>query len=155
MRYFPDSLTERESDLLAQRLQSDIATRGWGFWAVEVKLTKQFIGFVGLSEPAADLPCSPCVEIGWRLAKEHWGHGFATEAAQESLRIAFETLNLEQVVSFTATSNKPSIAVMERIGLQNEKEKFMHPRLPEDHQLAEHVLYRLRQSRWRALALVE
>ena len=148
MAYFPNTLSQDQSDAVAHKCKSFIAKKGWGFWAVELKSTKEFIGFVGLYEPDDDLPCSPCVEIGWRLLKQHWGNGYATEAANTSLDYAFNTLNLDQVVSFTAVSNKPSRAVMERIGMQNSQQNFMHPALAKSHPLAEHVFYALRRSNW-------
>src|SRR5687767_6508609 len=92
--YFPFPIDRTASDAMVDRCQSLIAERGWGFWAAELKQTAQFIGFVGLHIPAAELPFSPCVEIGWRLAFQYWGKGYATEAALGSLRIGFERLNL-------------------------------------------------------------
>ncbi|MBS1213448.1 MAG: family N-acetyltransferase, partial [Proteobacteria bacterium] len=81
MEYFPAILSRNESNELAERMRSLIAERGWGFWVAERKLSGEFIGVVGLHIPAANLPFSPCVEIGWRLAFPFWGHGYATEAA--------------------------------------------------------------------------
>lgn len=152
MRFFETRLSKAQSDVQFDRLQKFIASRGWGFWAVENKLNKQFLGFVGLNEPSVELPFSPCVEIGWRLVKECWGQGYATEAAKTALEFAFETLDLQEVVSFTASSNLPSIKVMQSIGMSESDERFMHPSLPKGHYLAEHVLYRLAQSDWRGLA---
>ncbi len=103
-----------------------------------------FIGYVGLSVPAFDAHFTPCVEIGWRLAKEHWGHGYASEAAAASLRFAFEQLKLKQIVSFTVPLNRRSIRVMERIGMARDRAgDFEHPRLSPGHPLRRHVLYRI------------
>ncbi|MFZ1873765.1 MAG: GNAT family N-acetyltransferase [Chania sp.] len=142
MTYFPAVLTRAESDALADRIRQLMQRQGWGFWAVEIKGGAPFIGFVGLAIPGDDLPCSPCVEIGWRLAAEHWGQGYASEAAKGVLSFAFNTLNLAEVVSFTAEINQPSRRVMERIGMTYSGETFDHPRLAVGHPLRKHVLYR-------------
>lgn len=145
MRNFPSPLSRAESDALADRCASWIAARGWGFWAVETKATGAFIGFVGLHVPSDALPFSPCVEIGWRLAFEHWGKGFAYEAAQGALDVAFQNLGLDAMVSFTAVGNARSRAVMERLGM-SASGTFQHPLLPEHHPLRLHCLYRLARS---------
>lgn len=142
MEYLPDLLTRQASDELVQRIQTEIEQRGWGFWAVEVKGGAPFIGFAGLHVPAAALPFSPCVEIGWRLVAAHWGQGYATEAARGALRVGFELLELAEIVSFTTVNNRRSSRVMERIGMHYSGE-FEHPGLSEGHPLRPHVLYRL------------
>jgi RimJ/RimL family protein N-acetyltransferase len=147
MEFLPSILDRAASDAMIDRLQTKIADRGWGFWAVELKQDKQFIGFVGLEIPRADLPFSPCVEIGWRLAFEYWGKGYATEAAQAALKVVFEQLELSEIVSFTALSNHRSSAVMERLGMNREAETFEHPSLPIGHPLREHCLYRLSRGK--------
>ena len=143
MRYFPAMLSREESDGMAYRCQALIEQRGWGFWATEEQATGEFIGFIGLHTPAAELPCSPCVEVGWRLKKSHWGMGLATEGAAASLSCAFQTLNLPEVVSFTSVHNLRSEAVMQRLGMQRDGSTFAHPSIPRDHWLSEHCLYRL------------
>jgi len=148
MAYHPEPLSTTESDALAMRLQGLIEERGWGLWAVELLETGQFIGYVGLHVPKPDLPCSPCVEIGWRLATPFWNKGYATEAAREALRFAFEDLKLEEVVSFSAASNYRSIALMLRIGMSYSNEKFQHPAIEMGSQLREHVLLRLTSGSW-------
>ena len=148
MAHFPAVLSREASDALLDRLQSRIATQGWGFWAVERRDTRQFIGFTGLQTPALPLPFSPCVEIGWRLAFEHWGRGLATEAAQAALWAGFERLQLQEIVSFTAVANRRSQAVMQRLGMQPAAATFMHPALAPSSPLREHCLYRLDRLRW-------
>lgn len=143
MAFFPALLTRAESDAMADRCQALIAERGWGFWAVETKATREFIGFVGLHAVAPELPFAPGVEIGWRLAVKHWGKGFATEAAGGALRVGFEQLGLPEIVSFTAVGNMRSRAVMERLGMLEAKETFEHPKIPVGHVLRTHCLYRL------------
>ncbi len=148
MQYFPMLLSRAESDEIAEKCHALIAQRGWGFWAVSLKESDDFMGFVGLHIPSIKLPFSPCVEIGWRLNKHYWGKGYATEAALASLGFAFEELKLDEVVSFTAVVNAPSRAVMERIGMINTGNNFMHPSVPPGHELAEHVLYKINRVRW-------
>lgn len=143
MRYFPSVLTDEQSRDIADRCRELINQRGWGFWAAEVKATNEFAGFIGLHVPSAELPCSPCVEIGWRLARDFWGKGFATEGAQAALDFAFNELSLPEVVAFTAHSNKRSERVMQRLGMLRDDKTFEHPELPEGHALQQHVLYRI------------
>ncbi|WP_373542814.1 GNAT family N-acetyltransferase [Chamaesiphon sp.] len=150
MEFFPNLLDRAASDAMVDRLEALINERGWGLWAVETLASNQFIGFVGLHIPKADLPCSPCVEIGWRLAYEYWGKGYATEAARDVLKVGFDRLALSEIVSFTATINRRSRAVMERLGLKLAAETFEHPIVPEGHILREHVLYRLSRERWKS-----
>jgi RimJ/RimL family protein N-acetyltransferase len=144
MEFLPSRLTREESDAMADRFEALISERGWGFWAVESKTDGSFIGFVGLHVPAARLPFSPCTEVGWRLAFDHWGYGYATEAARAALRVGFETLGLDEIVSFTAVANRRSRAVMERLGMK-QSGLFEHPGVPVGSPLREHCLYRARK----------
>ncbi len=148
MAHFPTTLDRNASNAMALRCQSLIAERGWGLWALEEKSSGHFIGFTGLHIPEADLPFSPCVEIGWRLAKRFWGKGFATEAARQALKTGFGALNLSEIVSFTTVGNRQSRAVMERLGMQQDQQTFEHPAIPVGHSLREHCLYRLSQTQW-------
>src|SRR5690554_5342958 len=147
MRYFPRTLNETESNRLAQRLEASIAKRGWGFWAVERKKDRCFIGIAGLSS-VDNLPCSPSVEIGWRLARTVWRQGYGTEAAQAALHFAFATLGLEEVVAFTPVGNRASRALMEKLHMRDSRRNFAHPELPHGHPLGEHVLYRIARPQW-------
>jgi RimJ/RimL family protein N-acetyltransferase len=153
MRFFPATLELDASNALAQRCRNNIARRGWGLWAVERKSDAEFLGFVGLEEPSAALPFAPCVEVGWRLGQEFWGFGYATEAAKAALRFGFETLDLHEIVSFTALTNTPSRAVMRRLGMHNSEQDFEHPNVPTGHPLRTHCLYRLSRQQWRELTL--
>lgn len=145
MQFFPNLLTPQESLNLIQKISSLIHEKGWGFWAVELRETHQFIGFIGLHHQPEQFDFSPCVEIGWRLAKEFWKQGYATEGSKAALDYAFNVLNLDKIVSFTATPNKPSQAVMERLGMQKVK-NFNHPKVPLHHELRVHVLYEITNS---------
>lgn len=145
MEYFPATLSRAESDALAARCQAFIAERGWGLWAVETKKF-EFIGFVGLNIPNYELPFSPCVEVGWRLSRRYWGRGYATEAAREALRVGFERLGFEEIVSFTALANVRSRSVMQRIGMRDTGEIFNHPKIARHNPLCRHCLYRLTRN---------
>lgn len=150
MEFFPATLDRAASDVMADRCASLIAERGWGFWATELKSSGQFIGFVGLHIPTAELPFSPCVEVGWRLGFQYRGKGYATEAAQGALRVGFERLNLPEIVSFTAVANLRSRAVMERLGMREAPGTFEHPHVPAGSALRVHCLYRLPRELWKA-----
>ncbi|KHD08019.1 GCN5 family acetyltransferase [Candidatus Thiomargarita nelsonii] len=149
MEYYPSVLSEDESNAMAHKFESLISERSWGFWAVELIDENKFIGFVGLHKPTYELPVTPCIEIGWRLAKEYWGKGYATEAARVALKFAFEELGLNEVYSFTSVSNKKSWSVMVRLGMQNTGANFEHPIIPESHPLREHVLYKITKAQWK------
>ena len=154
--FFPRVQTREESDADAARVQKAIEERGWGFWAVEVRGGASFIGFVGLSIPRFEAhftsPQAPCVEIGWRLLKEHWGKGYVSEAAVECLRFGFEKLTLQEIVAFTVPLNVRSRAVMERIGMSRDPaDDFDHPNLEPGHPLRRHVLYRMNRWDWARL----
>ncbi len=151
MRYYPACLTILQSNHLAQKLATLIEKRGWGLWALELKESGEFIGFSGLHQPEADLPFNPCVEIGWRLAKEYWGKGYATEAAQVALEFAFNNLGLSEVISFTSKQNSRSSSVMQRLSMINTQQNFQHPGIKEGQPLREHVLYKITRQQWQDL----
>jgi len=108
MEFFPNRLDRAASDALAGRIEAKIAERGWGLWAAEIRATGEFIGFIGLQPTSAELPCSPCIEVGWRLAQPYWGKGFATEGARAALRFGFEKRGLDEIVSLTVPANRLS-----------------------------------------------
>ncbi|MDP9055464.1 MAG: GNAT family N-acetyltransferase [Acidobacteriota bacterium] len=143
MEFFPKTLTRDESDETADRIEKGFAKHGFGLYALELRETGQFIGFAGLAVPEFDAPFMPRVEIGWRLAFEHWGRGLATEAAREALRYGFGELGLTEIVAFTVPANSRSRRVMENIGMMRDPAgDFEHPRIAESHPLRRHVLYR-------------
>ena len=151
MRHFPAPATREQIAGMVSRHRDNLAAGRPGLYAVEVAETRTFIGFVGLAVPRFEAPFMPCVEIGWRLRREAWGHGFATEAAARALAHGFETLRLPEIVSFTTVANEPSRAVMRRLGMQHDPaEDFDHPSIPEGHPMRRHVLYRLTAEQWRA-----
>ena len=149
MEHFPSTLTRAESDRLVERISAGFLEHGFGLWAVEVLGVAPFIGFTGLSAPTFDAHFTPAVEIGWRLAREHWGKGYATEGAQAAL--AAGAFGLDEVVSFAARGNLRSRRVMERLGMSHDAaDDFHYPRLPVGHPLGPHVLYRLTSEHRRA-----
>lgn len=144
-RFFASTLTREESDAAIDRLVQHHEEHGFTFWAVEVPGVAPFIGFIGLIHTPFEDHFTPAVEIGWRLAREHWGHGYATEGAREALRYGFECLGLEEIVSFAVEDNWRSRAVMDRIGMTHDPaDDFDHPGLAEDDPQRRHVLYRAR-----------
>jgi RimJ/RimL family protein N-acetyltransferase len=150
MEFMPTALSREETDRLADRIESHFANHGFGLCAAETRQDSRFIGFIGLSVPTFEAAFTPCVEIGWRLSAEYWGRGLATEGAAAMVRYAFETLQLEALVSFTVPGNSRSRHVMEKIGMSRDPvEDFDHPKLPLGHPLRRHVLYRLSRPRVR------
>ncbi len=145
MEYFPSPLSRTESDALADRIEAHFTKHRFGLWAVEIPSVSPFAGYVGLAVPSFQAHFTPCVEIGWRLARERWGKGYATEGARAVLAFGFDELKLDEIVSFTTASNLRSRRVMDRIGMTHSVEDdFDHPALPEGHPLRPHVLYRIR-----------
>ena len=143
MRYFPALRDQAESAASMKRIEASFDTQGFGFWAMDLP-GAGFIGFCGLAVPGFAAPFMPCVEIGWRMARAHWGNGYATEAAQASLADGFSRLGLTEIVAFTAEGNLPSRRVMERIGMTRDPSgDFDHPSVPPGHALERHVRYRV------------
>jgi RimJ/RimL family protein N-acetyltransferase len=148
MEHFPALLSREESDAAAARIEAHFERHGFGLWAVEVVGVAPFAGFIGLNTPRFEALFTPCVEIGWRLAAEHWGRGYATEGARAAVAFGFESLLLHEVVSFTAVGNLASRRVMEKIGMMRDAGgDFDHPLVPPGHRLSRHVLYRVSRRR--------
>ncbi len=145
MRYFLKKLNAEEATAFLQRLKDAIETRGWGLYAVELKATGEFIGFIGLHIHPPEFEIADAPEIGWRLLAQYWHQGYATEGAKAVLKHAFRNLRLDKVISFTASLNTPSERLMQRIGMEKVRE-FNHPLVPADHPLNHHVLYEIHRS---------
>lgn len=139
MHYFPATLSDAETEAFYNRIQDEFNLKGWGLYAVELKSTGEFIGYVGLHEIGFDADFTPGIEIGWRLAADYHNQGYATEAAKAVLKLAKE-LGIGRLYSFTAKINIPSERVMQKIGMTKVGE-FDHPKLAEDSPLLTHVLY--------------
>ena len=142
MRFFPAPISRAASDALIDRIESCFDRLGYGLWALEVAATGEFIGFTGLNPMPDGVPGAGGVEIGWRLAKRAWHHGYATEAARAALGVAFDGVGVAEIWSMTAVLNQPSQAVMRRLGM-TEVARFAHPRMPPGHPLQPHVTYHL------------
>ncbi len=153
MQYFPAPLSYQESASLVERCQKHFDEYGFGLWAVELKETAEFAGFIGLAVPQFTAYFTPCVEIGWRLAAPYWNQGYATEGAQAALDFGFDQCNLKEVLSFTVPANVASRRVMEKIGMSY-IDNFDHPALPGDDPLCRHVLYRITKQERDALQAV-
>lgn len=144
MEHFPATLDRAASDALAGRIGEHFDRHGWGLWALEVPGVTAFAGYVGLAVPRFDAPFMPAVEIGWRLARDHWGRGYASEGARRVLDFAFAEAGLAEVVSFTVPANQRSWSVMERIGMARDPDSdFDHPLLSVGHPLRRHWLWRI------------
>jgi 3-dehydroquinate dehydratase/shikimate dehydrogenase len=147
MKYFPSLLTKKESNYLAEKIQQELQEKEYGFWAIEVPNISSFIGLVGLHYPDFKAHFTPCVEIGWRLAYEYWGKGYAFEAATKIIEYAFNELKLNEIVSFTTIDNIPSRNLMEKLEMtHNPQDDFKPPKIPKNHSTSSHVLYRLNNS---------
>jgi ribosomal-protein-alanine N-acetyltransferase len=152
MEHFPDLLTREQSDAMVDRCVEQIQCSGYGLWAVEVRTSGEFIGCVGLAVPTWEAAFTPCTEIGWRLARSAWGHGYASEAAGAALATAFGAVGLQEVLSFTTTRNLRSQQVMQRIAMTRDpSEDFNHPRVA-DGPLRRHLLYRISRADWQRRA---
>ena len=150
MEHFPAVSTREESDAAVDRIVARMEQQGFGLWAVELPGLAAFVGFIGLNRADAILGY-PAVEIGWRLAAQHWGRGYATEGARASLAHAFDSLDLDEVVSFATTANDRSRHVMEKIGMTRRPEDdFDHPNVPPAWKGRRHVLYRITRDQWRS-----
>lgn len=141
MRYLLP-LSRQGSDEMLDRIDAHFAAHGWGLWALEDRQSARLLGLCGLATLAADLPCAPAVEIGWRLTTPAHGNGLAREAASAALRFGFERLGLTRIVSFTVPANTASWGLMQRLGMRRTG-TFAHPRVPPEHPLRQHILYEI------------
>jgi len=145
MEFFPSLLTREQTLAQISHITMAIAENGYGFFAVERKDTHQFIGFAGLNYVKFESDFTPCTEIGWRLSRENWGFGFATEAAKACLEFGFDKLNLNTIYAFTALNNARSENVMKKIGMQKQG-TFDHPLVPADSPVRRHLLYKINRD---------
>lgn len=146
--FFPSTLDRASSDALVDRIEERFAAQGFGLWALEVTQTGQFIGFTGLNPMPPGVPGAGGMEVGWRLARPAWHHGYATEAARAALSVAFDEVGLGEIWSMTAVLNQPSQAVMRRLGM-TEAARFEHPNVIAGHRLRPHVAYHLARPQGR------
>jgi len=150
MRYRLSPLGSRESDELIEEIEACFDKNGFGLWAVERTEDSRLLGFAGLATSDFGAPFCPAVDVGWRLARDAWGYGYATEAAIASLDYAFGELRLSEVVAHTTSHNQPSRAVMRRLGMTHDStDDFDGPWYPVGHSLRRFVLYRMPERNWR------
>ncbi len=142
MKYFPAPLTDAETEAFYSRIQEEFERKGWGLYAVELRGTGEFIGYVGLHEIGFEADFAPGIEIGWRLAADYHNRGYATEAAKGVLKLA-KMQGVTELYSFTSEINRPSERVMQKIGMEKVG-KFSHPKLTADSPLSRHILYKIR-----------
>ncbi|GAB5525626.1 MAG: GNAT family N-acetyltransferase [Roseivirga sp.] len=142
MEFFPSTLSLQQTKEAIGRYQRHFKTHGFGWYAVDLLATDTFIGFIGFSKTEMDVSFSPCIEIGWRLAKPYWGKGLATEGAQICLNYGWHTLGFTEVYSFTASINQRSARVMKKLGMVYQG-TFLHPKVEKGHSLEEHRLYKV------------
>jgi RimJ/RimL family protein N-acetyltransferase len=155
MQHFVAPLTRAASDALVDRIRIGWAANGFGLWAVERRADGRLLGFTGLALHTFEAPFTPAVEVGWRFAPDGWGQGLATQAARAALAFGFETVRLDEILSWTTVANERSRRVMERLGMiRDPAADFDHPNIPVGHPIRPHVLYRLSRAEWLARARV-
>lgn len=145
MEYFPNTLNVEETKAFYDRILDEFKEFGFGLYAVEEKDTNRFIGFIGFHRAAFEADFTPCVEIGWRLNKEAWGKGYASEGARACLLYGLDSLGFDEVFSFTADINEPSKKVMKKLSLSFVK-TFDHPNVGSSSPLCKHVLYHIKPN---------
>jgi RimJ/RimL family protein N-acetyltransferase len=149
MEHFPGVLTREESDQLIRHMELHFEEFGFGLWAVEIRWAEKLIGFAGLAVPTFNTHFTPAVEVGWRLTRDEWGNGYATEAARAAIGFGFEHARIEEILSWTVPANERSQRVMARLGMKRTPElDFDHPRFLEDERLRRHIVYRLTREDW-------
>lgn len=149
MEFFPSLMTAEESNAFAEKIIIELQEKQYGLWAVEIPNVASFIGFIGLHYQDFPAKFTPCIEIGWRLAYEYWKKGYATEGGKAALDYGFNTLGINEIVSFTYEKNQRSTAVMNRLGLTRQPQNdFEHPKLAPGHWLRPHVFYHILKDQW-------
>jgi RimJ/RimL family protein N-acetyltransferase len=147
MEHFPSTLTRKESRRSIEIIEARFDELGYGLWAAEVPGLASCVGFIGLNPVTFDAPFAPAVEVGWRLGRRYWGHGYATEGARAALAFGFDTLGLDEIVSFTTPGNRRSWRVMQKLGMTRDPaDDFDHPVIADGHPLRRHVLYRISRT---------
>ncbi len=144
MKYFPKTLSAEETTVFYESIIAELKECGFGLYAVEIKENEEFIGFIGFHRATFEADFTPCVEIGWRLKKEAWGKGYATEGAVSCLEYGFSKLGFNDIYSFTADVNEASQNVMKKIGM-NFINTFNHPKIETGSKLRKHVLFHCRK----------
>ncbi|MGQ0527923.1 MAG: GNAT family N-acetyltransferase [Alphaproteobacteria bacterium] len=151
MEYFPRTLNEKASESLLKKFRKHLKQHGYGFYALELKKTGEFIGFAGLQKVVSEIPFAPAVELAWRLDYGAWGKGYATEAALALFSHGFDKLGLNEIVAYAVHDNNGAIRVMEKLAMKRDMDAdFNYPGLAKDHPLGSFVLYRLKKTDFNA-----
>jgi RimJ/RimL family protein N-acetyltransferase len=145
MLFFPETLDRAASDAFADRIEARFDQLGYGLWALEISATGEFIGFTGLDTVDDGMPFTG-IEVGWRLSRAAWGHGYATEAAQAALRYGFDTMGLPEIVAVAVAGNLRSQAVMRRIGMTTDPAEDFDEQDVDEGPLRRQVVYRKRRD---------
>jgi len=144
MRFLGPALSDADVTAAIDRQNHLLDSHGYCFWAIERRSDGAFLGFCGIKPGPDGTPIAGEVEIGWRLAHEHWGQGYAREAAQATLDWAWDNLDTPQVAAMTVQANEASWGLMMRLGMQRVVGgDFDHPLVPEGDPLRRHILYRI------------
>ncbi len=153
MEFFPFRRNREQSDALMDSIRGKIQNRNYGLFAAELKTSGETIGFIGIQDNEETPHYKPkTIDIGWRLAKRHWGKGLASEGARAALAFGFKTQAIDEITAMAVATNRRSIAVMERIGMRElHGFSFLHKRVPDSHRhLQLHVLYHITRTQWAA-----
>ncbi len=142
MKYFPSIQSEQQTRAFIVRMKSQFQEKGYCYFAVDLLVDKNFIGFIGLSVQTFESDFTPCIDIGWRLKRSVWNVGYATEGAERCIQFAFADLKLEDVYAMCPVINLPSENVMKKIGMKKIK-TFIHPKIPSESALKKCVLYKI------------
>ncbi len=144
MEFFPDIQDETVTANALQRMNQLYAQKGYCFFAVDLLETGDLIGFIGFNDQVNEADFTPCVEIGWRLKKEVWNKGLASEGALTCLDYAFTQLGLTKIYAITPKINLRSERIMQKAGLRKEK-NFHFVLLKDSPHLEECVLYSIQR----------
>jgi ribosomal-protein-alanine N-acetyltransferase len=146
MEFMVRTITRAESDAFAMGIRAHFAQHGYGLWAVETP-DAPFGGFIGLQWSKFEAHFTPALEVGFRLAPQHWNKGYATEGGRAVLDWVFANTDTPEICSWTARINVRAQRVITKLGLtRNAADDFDHPRVPEGNPLRPHVLFRLQRS---------
>jgi len=147
MEFYPETLLHEQSDKLVEAAERHFEQQGYGLFAAQLKESEELIGFVGLQNVPFKAHFTPAIELGYRIAYEHWNKGYATEAGQAVLTFAFSNLGLSEVVAMTYKHNLRSRRVMEKLNMTydpNDDFDNPHPKLCNTW-LVPHVLFRIKK----------
>ncbi len=144
MEFFPAIPTKEETSNFISRMQAQFSEKGFCYFAVDILETNEFIGFIGVSEQTYKTDFSPFVDIGWRLKKNSWNNGYATEGAKACLDYGFQKLNLKTIYSVAPKLNLKSQQVMQKIGMEKHS-TFVHPKISNDSELKNCIVYKIKK----------